>query len=210
MGSRAVSTTLYLVRHAAHGDVGRRLTGRTCGVQLTEAGQRQASALAGRLSREGLELIQTSPRARTRATAEAIARSTGAPVELAPALDEIDFGDWTGLSFDELEPDPLWRNWNEARGRARPPNGESMVDAADRATAHVAEIARTRPGKRIAIVSHCDILRGVVARYLGLPLDNLLRFEIAPASVSRIEVGDWGGYVLSLNETPCPDGAVPR
>lgn len=210
MAARAVSTTLFLVRHAAHADVGRRLTGRACGVELTEDGERQAIALGARLRSERLDLIQTSPRARTRATAQAIARGTGAPVELAPALDEIDFGDWTGRSFAELEPDPLWRNWNEARGRARPPNGESMVEAADRVTTHAREIARNRPGSRIAIVSHCDILRALVARCLGLPLDNLLRFDIAPASVSRIEIGDWGEHVASLNETLPAGGAEPE
>ena len=210
MAARVVSTTIFLVRHAAHADVGRRLTGRASGLQLTEAGERQAKALGTRLSGEGLDAIQTSPRARARATAEEISRQSGAPVELAPALDEIDFGDWTGRSFEELAPDPLWREWNEARGRARPPNGESMVEAADRAAAHLAEIARERPGGRIAIVSHCDILRAVVARCLGLPLDNMLRFDIAPASVSRIEVGDWGERLTGLNEIPAPHGGAPE
>ena len=45
------------------------------------------------------------------------------------------------------------------------------------------------------------MIRALVARVLGLSLDNLLRFEIAPASLSRIEAGTWGARVLSLNET---------
>lgn len=170
-------------------------------MNLTPAGVRQADAVAERLVREGLALIQTSPRGRTRATAAAIAARTGAPVEEAGALDEIDFGEWTGRSFDELEGEPLWRAWNERRGSARCPGGESMADAADRIAGHVAALARVRPGATIALVSHADMLRGLVARTLGLPLDNMLNFEIAPASVSRIVVGDWGGRVLSLNET---------
>jgi broad specificity phosphatase PhoE len=52
----------------------------------------------------------------------------------------------------------------------------------------------------VALVSHCDIIRGIIAHYLGLPLDNLLRFDIDPASVSRIVVGDWGARVISVNE----------
>ena len=169
-------------------------------MHLTPAGERQASALAERLSGARLDAIHTSPRERARRTAEAIAARTGASVEVAGALDEIDFGDWTGMAFAELEAEPAWRRWNEARGSASAPRGESMVAAQARIAAHASEIARTRPGARIALVSHCDMLRALVAHYLGLPLDNLLRFEIAPASVSRIEAGSWGGRVLGLNE----------
>jgi probable phosphoglycerate mutase len=196
-----VNATLYLVRHAAHADLGQRLTGRASGVHLTPAGERQASLLAQRLGDAGIVAIQTSPRERARRTAEAIAERTGAAVEVADALDEIDFGDWTGMSFAELDGQPLWQSWNEARGSAAPPNGESMAAAQARIAAHAAELARTRPGARVALVSHSDVLRALVAHCLGLPLDNLLRFEIDPASVSRIEVGSRGGRVLGLNET---------
>lgn len=170
-------------------------------MQLTPAGERQASDLAERLHGARLDAIQTSPRERAWQTAEAMAAGTAAPLEVVEALDEIDFGRWTGMSFEDLEGDTLWRRWNRARGSARPPEGESMVAAQARVAEHAAEIARTRPGARIALVSHADVLRGLVAHCLGLSLDNLLRFEIAPASVSRIELGPGGGCVLSLNET---------
>ena len=42
--------------------------------------------------------------------------------------------------------------------------------------------------------------RGAVAAILGLPLDHLLRFDIGPASVTRIDAGDWGMRLVSLNE----------
>jgi broad specificity phosphatase PhoE len=45
------------------------------------------------------------------------------------------------------------------------------------------------------------MIRGLVARVLGLSLDNLLRFEIGPASISQIEAGAGWARVLSLNET---------
>ncbi len=170
-------------------------------MHLTPAGRRQADDLAGYFAARRLDAIDTSPRERARQTAEAIAERTGAPLEVVEALDEIDFGDWNGMSFEQLEDQPLWQRWNRARGSASAPHGESMVAAQARVAAHAAEIARTRPGARIALVSHSDILRALVAHYLGLPLDNLLRFEIDTASVSRIEVGTWGGRVLGLNET---------
>ena len=61
------------------------------------------------------------------------------------------------------------------------------------------------PGETIAIVSHGDPLRAVVAHYLGISLDLLLRFEIAPASVSTVRLAEWGAQVLCLNNT----GEIP-
>jgi broad specificity phosphatase PhoE len=75
-----------------------------------------------------------------------------------------------------------------------------MEEACHRAVAQVEEIAAQHPDQLIAMVSHCDIIRGLIAFYLGLPLDNLLRFDIDPASVSRLVVGSWGARVMSMNE----------
>ena len=194
--------TILLVRRAAHADLGRRLTGRAPGAALTPEGCAQAAAVARALAAEGLAEVRASPRTRTRETAEAIARATAAPLRIDSALDEIDFGDWTGASFAALADRPDWTQWNARRGTARPPGGESMAEAAGRIAGLVARLAADRPGARIALVTHSDMIRGLVATVLGLPLDNLLRFEIGPASVSRIEAGPWGMRVLSLNESP--------
>lgn len=166
---------------------------------LSPEGERQAAALARRLAHAGLSEVQTSPRERARQTAAAIAEATGAPVHVVDALDEIDFGDWTGAAFADLR-GPDWDAWNTRRATARTPGGESMGEAADRIGRHLELLAGTRGGERIALVSHADMIRGLAARVLGLSLDNLLRFEIAPASLSRIEAGPWGARVLSLNE----------
>ncbi len=104
------------------------------------------------------------------------------------------------MAFEALEGDPLWTEWNARRGDACPPDGEAMAKAADRIEAHVARLARDRQGARIVLVTHADMIRGLVARCLGLPLDNLLRFEVGPASVSRLDAGPWGMKLLSLNE----------
>jgi probable phosphoglycerate mutase len=194
-------TLLLVVRHAAHADLGARLTGRADGRPLTPEGERQAEAVAQRLKGEALSEVRTSPRLRARMTAEAIARAGGAALVEDPSLDEIDFGDWTGMAFADLDGRPDWDMWNRARAAARPPNGEAMSEVADRIWAHAAALAARRPGERIALVSHCDVIRALVATCLGLSLDHLLRFEVAPASVSRIAVAPWGMTLLGLNDT---------
>ncbi len=121
-------------------------------------------------------------------------------MQVVEALDEIDFGDWTGAAFADLH-GPEWDHWNARRATARTPGGESMDEAVGRIASHVEALARDRGGEAIAVVTHSDMIRGLVARVLGLSLDNLLRFEIDPASLSRIQAGPWGARVLSLNET---------
>jgi probable phosphoglycerate mutase len=169
-------------------------------VALSKEGLEQAEIVADLLGVEPLAAVYSSPRERAYYTARQVAEQHELKVSVADGLDEIDFGDWSGTSFDALEGDPLWQQWNEARGSARPPGGESMAEAAARASAQVQELAADHADQTIAAVSHCDIIRGLIAHYLGLPLDNLLRFDIDPASVSRLMVGAWGARVISVNE----------
>ena len=195
-----MTTNILLVRHAAHVELGRILSGRRRDVALSSEGLEQAEIVADLLGVEPLAAIYSSPRERAYYTARAIADQHEMKVEISDALDEVDFGDWTGSGFDALEGDPAWDEWNSARGSARPPGGESMGEAVARAVAGIEEIARLNPERTVAAVSHCDIIRGVIAHYLGLPLDNLLRFDVEPASVSRLVVGAWGARVQSVNE----------
>ena len=129
----------------------------------------------------------------------AIAGAACMEPEIVDAVDEIDFGDWTGRDFADLADDPAWERWNSARATSAAAGGEAMADVQRRAVAHVSRLARACPGTRIAIVSHCDIIRAVVAHYLGLSLDQILSFDVDPASVSTLVVGDWGGRVVGLN-----------
>lgn len=195
-----MTATLLFIRHAAHTDFGERFTGRADGAPLTEAGAAQASALAARLADVPIAAVYASPRLRARQTAEAVAARHGLEVETAEALDEIDLGDWTGKRIAELEGNPAFDRWNTERATASPPGGEPMASVADRARAFAAETAERHPGETVAMVSHADVIRGIVARVLGLDLDNLLRFDVGPASVTRLVFGAWGAKLVSLNE----------
>lgn len=195
-----MTATVHLVRHAAHADLGQRLSGRTPHVPLSAAGLAQAARLGLRLACEKIAAIHSSPLERARATAAAIAARLGIGIEVAPALNEVDFGRWTGQRFDELHGDPEWTRWNERRASACPPQGETMAAAQSRAVTHVERVAAAHSGQSIVLVSHCDTIRTVIAHYLGLSLDNLLRFDIDPASISSLLVGPWGGRVVCLNE----------
>ncbi|MET0250734.1 MAG: histidine phosphatase family protein [Novosphingobium sp.] len=191
---------ILLIRHAAHSHLGTILSGRTPGIGLSPKGRAQADALARRLEATTIDAVHASPVQRAQETAAAIAARHGLPVETVAALDEVDFGDWAGRGFAELAGDPRWDAWNAARASAPTPGGETMAQAQARAWNHIAQAAAVEPGRTIAMISHCDIIRAVLAEALGLSLDHLHRFDIGPASISRLVIGPWGEKVLSMNE----------
>lgn len=187
---------LLLARHAAHDGVGRVLSGRTDATGLTEVGRAQAAALAARLLPRAPLALFASPRRRARETAAIVATALKCPVDVAGALDELDYGEWTGREVASLATEPGWRGWNEQRGVGRPPGGEAMHEAQSRILRWIEALPQRGP---VLAVSHGDVIKAALMGFLGLPLDAHQRFDIAPASLSAIELWPGGGRVLFLN-----------
>ena len=192
------ATVFHLVRHASHGLLPHTLAGRMAGVGLSEQGRGEAAALAARLQGP-IAAVVSSPMQRAQETAAAIAAGLGMLVEAGPAFNEVDFGAWSGLTFEALAPDPLWQRWNALRSLTRCPGGETMVEAQARALAGLAGFRDTHPGATIVIVSHADILKAILAAALGLSLDQLHRLTIDPASCSTLSVWDGDVRVEGIN-----------
>jgi probable phosphoglycerate mutase len=197
-------TTVYFVRHGTHSLLAHTLAGRMPGVRLSEAGQEQSRLLADRLAaRSGgaIAAVYSSPLERCVETAAPIAARLDLEVQVADALIELDFGDWTGRTFESIKGDPLWPLFNTSRSLTRPPNGELMREAQTRIVSFVDEV-RQRHGDEAAVVlvSHGDVIRSALLHYLGMPLDFWLRIEVSPASISTVEVRPWGPRVVRLNE----------
>jgi probable phosphoglycerate mutase len=191
--------TLVLIRHAAHDLLGRTLVGRAPEVRLSTAGAHEAEALAERLAGSAVRALYSSPRERARDTAAPIAARLGVPVEIAPELDEIDFGDWTNRAFAELDELEPWRRFNQFRSGTPCPNGESALDVQARFLRLVERLSTTHAEHWVALVSHGDVIRAALAHYLGIHLDLFQRLEISPASVSILRVGPYGPEVLLVN-----------
>lgn len=199
-----MTTTFFLVRHAAHERGGTILCGRLEGLTLGEIGRAQAQRVSERLANENIACVRTSPLERARETANAIAARFGRPAEVSDEIVEIDFGAWTGLSFADLAQDPRWVLWNDARSVSRPPDGESMFEAQVRIVTAMEQLRRGHSGESVALVSHGDVIKGALLYHLGLPLDAYDRFDVDPASISTLIVGDWGSRILRLNEVVEP------
>ena len=167
---------------------------------MSSDGLDQAAIVADLLGTVPLAAVYSSPLERAWYTAREIAEPHDLQVETSESLEEIDFGEWTGARFSDLEGDEAWQQWNEQRGSARCLGGESMSEAVERSRSALEAIASDHDGETVVAVTHCDIIRGVLAHYLGMPLDNVLRFDVDPASISTLQLGRWGARVKSINE----------
>jgi probable phosphoglycerate mutase len=198
-----VNTTFLLVRHAAHDWLGRGLAGRLPNVHLNDQGRRDAQSLVQRLEGVPVDAIYCSPQPRTQQTAQPLAAARRLPLHVHAAFDEVDFGDWMGRSFDELRLDAnAWTQWVERRGSAQPPGGEPFAQVPRRALAGLHRLRAEHPGGQVVVVSHADVIKAMVASCLGMSLDHLERFEIAPASVTVLALGaDWSQLKLLNGQT---------
>jgi len=136
----SAATTFYFVRHGeSEANAARRFAGQSDS-PLTAKGRRQADAVADELEKVPFDRVVSSDLSRTRDTAEVIAKRHGVPVEVVPALREIDVGEHTGKPFDEVAGLPEWRD----DGFVTWPGGETLEQVLSRTSAP-STVSRARP-----------------------------------------------------------------
>lgn len=180
-------TTLLLVRHATTAATGKRLGGRTQ-ASLDDGGRAQAEAAAERLADLPLKAVYASPLARTHETAEVIAARLGLAVRTHEGLLEVEYGRWTDRPLGQLARTKRWPVIQARPSLVGFPDGETIRGAQLRAVDAVEELVRGHRRDLIAAVSHADVIKAVVAFYLGQPLDLFQRLHVAPASVTVLRL----------------------
>lgn len=196
-------TTLLLIRHAVNDYVKTgKLAGRTPGVHLNEEGQAQAAALGARLAHKPLRAIYASPLERTLETAQAIAAHyPDLRIQPLDAMSEVDFGAWQGGEINKLVHLKMWPVIQTVPSRAYFPGGESVRQAQGRAVDALERLVQVHPRQMVAVVSHSDIIKLMLAYYLGMPIDLFQRIVIAPASISVVELDHARPMVVQINDT---------
>lgn len=192
-------TTFFLIRHAACNGLGHTLWGRTPRISLNETGSYQAQRLAERFNEIKLQAVYSSPLERALATAEPIARAVNLDVKQSPALNEIDFGEWTGKSFEVLSGDERWRHFNTRRSITTIPGGESFLNVQNRIVKEMNDLVEIHGNVRVALVSHADAIRAAVGYFAATPIDLIERIEISPCSVSVVVLDEEGARLLTVN-----------
>jgi probable phosphomutase (TIGR03848 family) len=208
-------TEFLLIRHATNDWVKTgRLAGWTPGVHLNEDGKAQAAALGERLAKTKLDAIYASPLERTTETAQAIAAHyPNLNVQSLEEVGEMRYGRWQGEKLSRLRREKLWEIVQVYPSRAHFPGGEAIRHAQARAVDAIETLALRHPNQRVAVVSHSDIIKLMVAHYLGAHMDFYQRIEISPASLTIIYLSAGRPYIVRVNDTsflPSPPYSPPK
>ncbi|MFP4012752.1 MAG: histidine phosphatase family protein [Chitinispirillaceae bacterium] len=190
-----------LIRHGDCEPVGKYLAGRKENVHLNANGRRQAECIADGLAETKIDHLFSSPLERAVETAERIARVQNTEIRTDEAFLEIDYGDWTGMSFEKLASDDLWSQFNRFRSSTRVPGGEMMIEVQKRFVSRIKALHDENPESVVGIVSHSDPIKSALCGYAGISLDLMHRLVINPASVSAFDLSVWGAEIQFINRT---------
>ena len=188
---------LYLIRHGqTDWNRDRKVMG-VGPVPLNDRGRRAVGELARFLARDGIPVVFSSAVARALESASILAGAWGAEVREESGFNESPYERWVGKTYGELAGDPEFDLYTTAPSRSNFSESEGMADIQQRALAAVRRIvegARSPNGgyRRAAAVSHSDVIKPVIAHYLGMDLDSMHRLSIANASASVIDFGAAG------------------
>lgn len=191
-------TCFLLIRHGATDHTGRVLSGRD-EIALNQIGQDEAASLPERLAALPPDVLCSSPLARCQQTAAPLAETFGLTVQKLSALQELDYGQWQGQAWGDLEDDALWQRYNQYRSLCRIPDGELMLEAQLRMLQALETLGRESLGATVAVVSHADPIRAVLAYCLGMPLDMIHRLVVTTGSISAITLGGADVRVHCIN-----------
>lgn len=194
-------TRFLLIRHATNHTVDKRFAGRSAGIHLNEEGQKQAQKLADRLTGITIDAIYSSPLERAVETAGPIAAVHKLETNILEDFLEIDTGEWTNRSFEEMANDNQFQLFNSFRSCTRIPGGESMLEAQARMISGLEKLRSHHQQATVAVIGHADLIKAAVAYYAGIHLDMFQRLEISPASVSIIDIYDVTARILLINDT---------
>jgi probable phosphoglycerate mutase len=172
---------------------------------LSEVGREQAERAGAALARRGtIQAVVASPLARTRETAEIVARHLGLEVSIEEGLRETDFGAWEGHTFGEVReryPDDMNR-WLADPTAEPTGGGESFAATGARIEATREKLVAAYAGRTVLLVSHVTPIKTFVQLALGAPPAALFRMELSAAALSAVAYyADGNASVRLFNDT---------
>jgi len=192
--------SIYLLRHG-HSTANAKsvLAGRDFKVKLSSVGEKQAVAVANELSDKKFAKIYSSPLTRCMQTVEPFAKKLKIDIQISEGLIEMEYGDWSGKKLSSLSRKELWGTIQSRPSLVRFPNGESFLEMQSRAIESVTKLAI--PGKSVLLCSHGDVIKAIVAGFLGLHLDKFQSLSIDPASITAIDLVNGRARLRLMNDT---------
>jgi broad specificity phosphatase PhoE len=182
---------LYFIRHGEVEEKYHKVFGGSrIDMCLSPLGLKQGEAVAAWLKDVKLDGLYASPMLRVQQTLAPLAKQHGMQPELMTGLREIDFGDWTGSRWDEVQKNFGvsafdWLEIIESNGIA---NGEDIGGLKSRVQECLLKIIHAHPHQKVAIFCHGGIIRVMIALLLEVPLAHLAHFNIEYGSISMVEL----------------------
>ena len=199
-----------------HGQTEWNVTGRYQGqsdVQLSEEGRQQAVKLAENFPVERVDAIYASDLQRAMVTAETIAKQFGLSVQAEPAFRELSFGDWEGLTYQQIVDkwEDAMANFLQHPDILEIPGGESFPAVQQRAMKRLNELIEKHDGQTIVVVAHGAVLRTMLTAALHMPLQYLwsIRQFNTAVNIVRYDAGA-NPTVELLNSTAHLGSSVQR
>ncbi len=184
---------LHLIRHGEVETTAHRVFGGgRIDSALSDHGEWQARRLASYLRRVSYDAVFLSPMRRARSTAAPLLDGRGLSPVTLDGLREVDFGNWTGLRWEEVQERHGISAFDWLKHLAGPGfhGGEHERDVRGRVHAALEEIVSTSAGKTVAVVCHGGIVRMALSILTGLPMSALEIVEIDYASVTWVNCGE--------------------
>jgi broad specificity phosphatase PhoE len=164
--------------------------------------------VAQALATAAVTAVWGSPLERARLSAEIVAKPHHLAVTAEPDFREMSFGQWEGLTREEVAArfPREWEVWRQAPARFAAPGGEALPAVAERVSRGLAALKAASQGGTVVLVSHAIVVRLIVLAALGLGPDRLWTVDAAPAGISELEYGEDWVTVHRLNTVGHLDG----
>ena len=169
-------------------------------IPLSEKGIQQAIALSKRLAGWKIEAVYASSLSRAIKTAGIIAEPHLRQVQILPDLQELNFGDWEGLTFKEIQQNysDLSKTWWSNPLETRIPGGETLDEMAKRSNQAIKDIILKHSDQTVAVVAHGGTIRSIVGTVLGIDLNQYWKLRQDNASLSIVHFYGWDKGILEL------------
>jgi broad specificity phosphatase PhoE len=201
--TRRKTVELILIRHGETAyNVSDTFRGRA-DIPLDETGIKQAGLLGDYLKNEPIDIVYSGPLQRALKTAEAVAAPHGLSVNTVENLNDIDCGEWEGLTVKEVQEryEDIYQDWLDTPEQVKLPGGESLEDVQNRALPLMQDaVTRVGDGK-VALVSHRAVLKVLICSLLCLGNSAFWSFKIDPAAVTRFTFDGSRAVLISHNDT---------
>lgn len=205
-------TRLFLLRHGEVETRYHRVFGGRIDMELSERGHEQAGRLSNWLARRPFDAVYASPMRRVQLTLDPFRRHFAGEVTVLPGLREVDFGDWTGLGWDEVQQrfGVSAYDWLQLLERNHVAGAENLQHYHERIAQCLEVILREQAGKTVAVFCHGGVIRMALSILLKQPLSFFEHVEVDYASATWLDLGELKAgrprtEIQLLNFTPWRD-----